>query len=58
MCGVPFHSYEPYLAKLIKAGFKVAICEQIETPAEAKARMKAAGKPASKALVAPTGGAV
>lgn len=51
MCGVPFHSYEPYLAKLIKAGFKVAICEQIETPDQAKARMKAQGKPVSKALV-------
>lgn len=38
MAGVPFHSYEPYLAKLIRAGFKVAICEQVETPAEAKAR--------------------
>jgi len=51
MCGVPFHSYEPYLAKLIRAGFKVAICEQVETPDEAKARTKAEGKPASKALV-------
>jgi DNA mismatch repair protein MutS len=51
MCGVPFHSYEPYLAKLIRAGFKVAICEQTETPAEAKARAKAEGRPASKALV-------
>ncbi len=38
MCGVPFHSYEPYLAKLIRAGFKVAICEQSETPEEAKKR--------------------
>lgn len=38
MAGVPFHSYEPYLAKLIKAGFKVAICEQAETPEEAKKR--------------------
>jgi DNA mismatch repair protein MutS len=38
MCGVPFHSYEPYLAKLIRAGFKVAICEQTETPEEAKKR--------------------
>lgn len=38
MCGVPFHSYEGYLAKLIKAGYKVAICEQTETPEEAKAR--------------------
>jgi len=38
MCGVPFHAYENYLAKLIKAGFKVAICEQMEDPAEAKKR--------------------
>ena len=51
MCGVPFHSYEPYLAKLIRAGFKVAICEQTETPDEAKERVKREGKPASKALV-------
>lgn len=51
MCGVPFHSYEPYLAKLIRAGYKVAICEQTETPDQAKARAKREGKPASKALV-------
>lgn len=51
MCGVPFHSCEPYLAKLIRAGFKVAICEQTETPDEAKKRAKAEGKSASKALV-------
>ncbi len=51
MCGVPYHSYEPYLAKLIKSGHKVAICEQKETPDEAKARVKAQGRPASKALV-------
>lgn len=38
MCGVPFHSYEGYLARLIKAGYKVAICEQVETPEEAKKR--------------------
>lgn len=38
MCGVPWHSHETYLAKLIKAGCKVAICEQVETPEEAKAR--------------------
>ncbi|VAW04636.1 DNA mismatch repair protein MutS, partial [hydrothermal vent metagenome] len=38
MCGVPFHAFEPYLAKLIRAGFKVAICEQMENPAEAKKR--------------------
>lgn len=51
MCGVPYHSYEPYLTKLIKAGHKVAICEQTETPEEAKQRAKKAGRPASKALV-------
>ncbi len=38
MCGVPFHAYDSYLAKLIRAGFKVAICEQMEDPAEAKKR--------------------
>ena len=36
MCGIPFHAYENYLVRLIKAGFKVAICEQMETPEEAK----------------------
>lgn len=51
MCGVPHHSYESYLSKLIKAGHKVAMCEQMETPDAAKARMKAAGKSVSKALV-------
>ncbi|MFN0023812.1 MAG: DNA mismatch repair protein MutS [Parvularculaceae bacterium] len=38
MCGVPFHAYEAYLARLIRAGFSVAICEQIEDPALAKKR--------------------
>jgi DNA mismatch repair protein MutS len=38
MCGVPAHSYEPYLLKLIRSGFKVAVCEQLEDPAEAKKR--------------------
>lgn len=51
MCGVPYHAFEPYLAKLIKSGFKVAICEQTETPDEAKERTKREGKPASKVLV-------
>ncbi len=51
MCGVPYHSYEPYLAKLIQSGYKVAICEQTETPAQAKERAKQSGKPAAKALV-------
>ncbi len=51
MCGVPYHSYEPYLERLIRAGYKVAICEQTETPAQAKARAKAEGRPSSKTLV-------
>ena len=38
MCGVPVRSYESYLARLVRAGFKVAIGEQIEDPAEAKKR--------------------
>jgi len=38
MCGVPFHAYESYLVKLVKAGFKVAICEQLEDPTEARKR--------------------
>ncbi|HWK35277.1 DNA mismatch repair protein MutS [Sphingomonas sp.] len=46
MCGVPAHSMEGYLARLIKAGHRVAIADQIESPEEAK---KARG---SKALVA------
>ncbi len=45
MCGVPVHSAEAYLARLIKAGHRVAIAEQTESPAEAR---KASG---SKALV-------
>src|SRR5438067_385413 len=38
MCGVPVHTAEAYLARLIRAGFKVASCEQIEDPAEARRR--------------------
>ena len=38
MCGVPVHSSEMYLSRLIAAGVKVAICEQLEDPAEAKKR--------------------
>ncbi len=40
MCGVPFHSYESYVAKLIEKGYKVAICEQLEDPALAKGLVK------------------
>ncbi len=38
MCGVPHHSSESYLLTLIKSGHKVAVCEQLETPLEAKKR--------------------
>lgn len=38
MCGVPVHSHENYLSRLIRKGFKVAVCEQMEDPAEAKKR--------------------
>lgn len=38
MCGVPVHSAETYLQRLIKKGFRVAVCEQTENPAEAKKR--------------------
>jgi len=36
MCGVPYHAVDTYLAKLMKKGFKVAICEQVEDPKKAK----------------------
>src|SRR5262245_10300919 len=36
MCGVPFHAVDGYLAKLVKKGFRVAICEQVEDPKKAK----------------------
>src|SRR6266849_6536746 len=36
MCGVPYHAAENYLARLIRAGFKVAICDQMEQPAPGK----------------------
>lgn len=40
MCGVPFHSCEGYIAKLVNRGYKVAICEQTEDPATAKGIVK------------------
>ncbi|MCA0910348.1 DNA mismatch repair protein MutS [Qipengyuania gaetbuli] len=52
MCGVPVHAAEGYLARLIKAGCRVAIAEQTETPDEAKERAKREGTPTSKVLVA------
>mgnify|MGYP000489455110 CR=1 FL=1 len=51
MCGVPVHAAESYLARLIRAGCRVAIAEQVETPDEAKERAKREGSPVSKALV-------
>lgn len=36
MCGIPYHAYEGYVAKLLSQGYKVAICEQVEDPSEAK----------------------
>jgi len=38
MCGVPVHAADDYLQKLISLGFRVAVCEQVEDPAEAKKR--------------------
>ena len=38
MCGVPIHRAEEYLHRLIKQGFRVAVCEQLEDPADARRR--------------------
>src|ERR1700751_5222031 len=38
MCGVPVHAAEAYLSRLIRQGFRVAVCEQMEDPAEARRR--------------------
>ncbi len=40
MCGIPYHSSESYIARLIAKGYKVAICEQMEDPATAKGLVK------------------
>ena len=40
MCGVPYHSVEGYIAKLVEKGYKVAICEQTEDPSQAKGLVK------------------
>lgn len=40
MCGVPYHSCEAYIARLVEKGHKVAICEQVEDPATAKSLVK------------------
>ena len=38
MCGIPWHAADNYFGRLVRAGFRVALVEQMETPAEAKAR--------------------
>ena len=40
MCGVPFHAAEGYINRLVERGYKVAICEQVEDPKEAKGLVK------------------
>ncbi len=40
MCGVPFHSCDPYINKLVENGYRVAICEQVEDPSQAKGIVK------------------
>lgn len=45
MCGVPYHAAETYLTRLVQRGYKVAVCEQIEDPKEAKGMVKRARDP-------------
>src|SRR5437867_7958186 len=40
MCGVPFHAVDGYIARLVRKGFRVAICEQVEDPRKAKGIVK------------------
>ena len=40
MCGVPYHAVETYLTRLVNKGYKVAICEQVEDPKQAKGLVK------------------
>ena len=40
MCGIPYHSSEGYIARLVSKGYKVAICDQMEDPATAKGLVK------------------
>ncbi len=40
MCGIPFHSAENYISKLVSKGYNVAICEQVEDPKKAKGIVK------------------
>src|SRR5258706_6369160 len=40
MCGVPFHAADGYITRLVKKGFRVAICDQVEDPRKAKGLVK------------------
>src|SRR3954464_10226286 len=40
MCGVPFHAIDGYIARLVRKGFRVAICDQVEDPRKAKGVVK------------------
>src|SRR5256886_7620087 len=40
MCGVPFHAADGYIARLVRKGFRVAVCEQVEDPKKAKGLVK------------------
>ena len=40
MCGIPYHSCDSYIARLVSKGYKVAMCDQVENPAQAKGVVK------------------
>ncbi len=40
MCGIPYHSVDGYISRLVKKGYKIAVCEQLEDPATAKGLVK------------------
>ena len=40
LCGIPYHSCQPYIARLVENGYKVAVCEQVEDPKVAKGIVK------------------
>src|ERR1700688_3704553 len=60
MCGVPYHAADGYIARLIRAGFKIAICDQMELPGPGKkivrrevVRVITPGTPTAAAVLAP-----
>jgi DNA mismatch repair protein MutS len=54
MCGVPFHAADGYLTRLVKKGFRVAICEQVEDPRKAKGSCGARSCASSRRARSPT----